>query len=111
LATSVLLVVGLGLHQDWHGLLQSGVASATSGMVLWLCWRFAGAGYGDVRLATLGGLGLGHATVHGGGIAVAVLCAIIATQAIVTLTRGGNRTTTIPLGPALAAGFLLAGAL
>jgi leader peptidase (prepilin peptidase)/N-methyltransferase len=99
------------LDQDWHGVLQSGVASAASGTVLWVCWRFAGAGYGDVRLATLGGLGLGHATVHGGVIAVAVLCAIISTQAILTLARGGSRHTTIPLGPALAAGFLLTGAL
>ena len=111
MATSVLLVVGLCLHQDWHGLLTERRRFRDLGMVLWVCWRFAGVGYGDVRLATLGGLGLGHATVHGGVIAVTVLCAIISAQAVLTLTRGGNRHTTIPLGPALGAGFLLAGAL
>jgi leader peptidase (prepilin peptidase) / N-methyltransferase len=76
-----------------------------------LCWRFAGAGFGDVRLATLGGLGLGHATHRGLLMALAAFTLITVTQAVVTLMRGGDRRSTIPYGPALAVGFLLSAAL
>jgi leader peptidase (prepilin peptidase)/N-methyltransferase len=75
---------------------------------LLICWRFAGAGFGDVRLATLGGLGLGHATHEGLLIALAGFALIIGVQAATTLARGGDRRSNIPYGPALAIGFLLA---
>jgi leader peptidase (prepilin peptidase)/N-methyltransferase len=109
--TCVLLVVGLCGQSDWTGLVISGVASLASGLTLLLCWRFAGAGFGDVRLATLGGLGLGHATHRGLLVALAAFALITATQAVITLTRGGNRRSTFPYGPALAIGFLLAASL
>jgi leader peptidase (prepilin peptidase)/N-methyltransferase len=109
--TGVLLTVGLAVHGDWRGLLLSGVAAAAAGAVLLLCWRFAGAGFGDVRLATLGGLGLGHATHHGLLLALVAFTVITVTQAVITLMRGGNRQSTFPYGPALAVGFLLAAAL
>jgi leader peptidase (prepilin peptidase) / N-methyltransferase len=109
--TCVLLTVGLAVEGDWPGLAISAVAAAASGLTLFLCWRFAGAGFGDVRLATLGGLGLGHATFRGLLVAVAAFCVIILVQAIANLTRGGNRHSRLPFGPALAAAFLLAAAL
>ena len=109
--TGVLLTVGFAVHGDWLGLLISGLAAAAAGVVLLLCWRFAGAGFGDVRLAVLGGLGLGHATHRGLLFALAAFSLITVTQAVITLMRGGDRRDTFPYGPALAAGFLLAAAL
>ena len=101
-------VFGLAVQGDWAGLLISGVAAAASGLTLLLCWRFAGVGFGDVRVATLGGLGLGHATHRGLLVALAAFALITLTQAVITLMRGGNRRSTFPYGPALAIGFLLA---
>jgi leader peptidase (prepilin peptidase)/N-methyltransferase len=109
--TGVLLTVGFAVHGDWRGLLISGLSAAAAGAVLLLCWRFAGAGFGDVRLAVLGGLGLGHATHRGLLLALAAFSLITVTQAVVTLLRGGDRRSTFPYGPALAAGFLLAATL
>lgn len=109
--TSALLTVALAVHGDWPGRALSGVAAVASGLALLMCWRFAGAGFGDVRLATLGGLGLGHATHRGLLLALAAFTLITVTQAVVTLMRGGDRRSTIPYGPALAVGFLLAAAL
>ena len=109
--TGVLLTVGFAAHGDWLGLLISGLAAAAAGVVLLLCWRFAGAGFGDVRLAVLGGLGLGHATHRGLLLALAAFSLITVTQAVITLMRDGDRRGTFPYGPALAAGFLLAATL
>lgn len=109
--TCVLLTVVLAVQGDWSGLLVSGVAAAASGLTLLLCWRFAGAGFGDVRMATLGGLGLGHATFRGLLVAVAAFCVIILVQAIAKLIRGGDSHSRLPFGPALAAASLLAAAL
>ncbi|TQN43754.1 leader peptidase (prepilin peptidase)/N-methyltransferase [Blastococcus colisei] len=109
--TGVLLTVGFAMHGDWRGLFFSGLAAVAAGVVLLLCWRFAGAGFGDVRLAMLGGLGLGHATHHGLLLALAAFTLITVTQAVITLMRGGGRQSTFPYGPALAAGFLLAATL
>jgi leader peptidase (prepilin peptidase)/N-methyltransferase len=109
--TCTLLTVALAVHGDWPGLALSGVAAVAAGAVMILCWRFAGAGFGDVRLATLGGLGLGHATARGLLVALTGFTLITVTQAVVTVMRGGDRRSPIPLGPALAAGFLLAAGL
>ncbi len=109
--TGVLLTVGFAVHGDWRGLFISGLAAVAAGVVLLLCWRFAGAGFGDVRLAVLGGLGLGHATHRGLLLALAAFSLITVTQAAITLMRGGDRRGTFPYGPALAAGFLLAATL
>ena len=108
--TCALLTVALAVHGDWPGLALSGFAAMASGLTLLLCWRFAGAGFGDVRLATLGGLGLGHATHRGLLLAFAAFTLISVTQAVVTVMRGGDLRSTIPCGPALAVGFLLAAA-
>ena len=109
--TGVLLTVGLAAHGDWPGLLISGLAAAAAGVVLLLCWRFAGAGFGDVRLAVLGGLGLGHATHRGLLFALAAFSLITVTQAAILLMRDGDRRGTFPYGPALAVGFMLAATL
>jgi leader peptidase (prepilin peptidase) / N-methyltransferase len=109
--TSVLLIVGLAMDGDWRGLVMSAIAAVASGLTLVLCWRFAGAGFGDVRLATLGGLGLGHATHRGLLVALAGFALIIGLQAAITVARGEDRRSNIPYGPALAIGFLLAATL
>ena len=88
-----------------------GAVAVASGLTLLLCWRFAGAGFGDVRLATLGGLGLGHATHQALLVALAAFALIIGVQGVITLMRGGDGRTKIPYGPALVVGFLLAATL
>jgi leader peptidase (prepilin peptidase)/N-methyltransferase len=70
----------------------------------------AGAGLGDVRLAVLGGLGLGHGTHLGLVIGVATFALITLTTADVTLAQGATRHNTFAYAPGLAAGFLLAAA-
>src|SRR4051794_9022147 len=109
--TCALLTAALAVHGDWRGLVLSGVAAVASGLTLLLCWRFAGAGFGDVRLATLGGLGLGHATARGLLLALVAFALISLIQAGVALARGGDRRTLVPYGPPLAVGFLLAATL
>jgi leader peptidase (prepilin peptidase)/N-methyltransferase len=109
--TSLLLVVALVPHGDWRGLVLSGIGSIAAGLTMTMCWRFAGAGFGDVRLAFLGGLGLGHVTHEGLLLGLAAVAVTTAVLAGITLARGGNRKTLIPYGPALAAGFLVAAAV
>ena len=109
--TAVLLALRLAMDGDWRGFLISAMAAAASGLTLLICWRFAGAGFGDVRLATLGGLGLGHATHQGLLVALAGFALIIGVQAATTLARGEDRRSNIPYGPALAIGLLLAATL
>jgi leader peptidase (prepilin peptidase)/N-methyltransferase len=106
--TGVLLTCVLGLGGDWDSVLVSVLAAAAAGGVALLCWRFADAGYGDVRLAVLGGVGLGHTSASGLLIALAVVVLIIAAQAVATLAMGGDRRMRFPLGPALATGFIVA---
>src|SRR3954452_3260024 len=109
--TCALLTAALAVHGDWRGLVLSGVGAVASSLTLLLCWRFAGAGFGDVRLATLGGLGLGHATHRGLLVALAAFVLIPVTQAVITLIRSGDHRSPFPYGPALAIGFLLAATL
>src|SRR3954466_12294311 len=97
--TCALLTAALAVHGDWRGLVLSGVAAVASSLTLLLCWRFAGAGFGDVRLATLGGLGLGHATARGLLLALGAFALISLIQAGVALRRGGDRRTLVPYGP------------
>jgi leader peptidase (prepilin peptidase)/N-methyltransferase len=96
IVTCALLSVALGIQSDWLGMALSGVAAVGSGLTLLVCWRFAGAGFGDVRLATLGGLGLGHATHRGLLVALAAFALITVTQAAITLMRGGAAGAPFP---------------
>ncbi len=109
--TALLVLVAASLAGDWRGLLLAGLSSAAAGLILAACWKFAGAGFGDVRLAALGGLGLGHTSPRALLWALVVFTLIIAAQAIWTLARGGNRHTMFAYGPALAIGFGLAATL
>jgi leader peptidase (prepilin peptidase)/N-methyltransferase len=79
-----------------------------AGNLVLVCWHLAEAGLGDVRLAVLGGLGLGHTSTRGLLLGLAGFVLIIVAQVVATLLSGGDRRTTFPIGPALAAGFLMA---
>jgi hypothetical protein len=68
------------------------------------------AGYGDLRLATVGGLGLGHTTHRSLVLAVLAFMAISIGQASWTYVRTRDRKAHFGYGPALALGFLVAAA-
>lgn len=106
--TALLVLVAASLAGDLRGLLLAGLASAAAGLILAACWKFAGAGFGDIGLAALGGLGLGHTSPRALLWAFVALTVIVGAQAIWTLSRGGNRQTMFAYGPALAIGFGLA---
>lgn len=74
-------------------------------------WRFAGLGRGDVRLAALGGLGMGWSSTRGLALGLVVFCAACMAQVIVTLARGGDRHTMMAVGPPLCCGLLVAAAM
>lgn len=111
MVTLLLLAVSSLAAGAYGDLGVAAVASATVGAVLAACWRFAGLGFGDVRLGSLGGLGLGHATTPGLVAGAVVFTLTVAGQVVITLARGGNRHTRFPVGPALATTFLVAAAL
>jgi leader peptidase (prepilin peptidase)/N-methyltransferase len=106
--TGVLLVVAGIVTADWRAPVLSAAAAAGAGLVLLLCWRFAGVGFGDVRLAVLGGLGLGHTHYRAVILAVLVFAVLAAAMAAIAYARTRDRRAMIAYGPALAAGFLLA---
>jgi leader peptidase (prepilin peptidase)/N-methyltransferase len=108
IAVALLVVVAAAGAGHWRWVLLAALCSAAAGAVLAACWRFAGAGFGDVRLAALGGLGLVHPTRPGLLLALAAFILITVTQATVTLVRGGTRHSTFPYGPAIATAFLFA---
>lgn len=108
--TALLLFAAAVGAGHWIRLLMAGVVAASAGALFLLGARFAGIGRGDVRLAVLGGLGLGWAGLAGIGLGLAVLLLITFAQALVALARGGNRGTHISYGPAMVVGFLLAAA-
>lgn len=107
-AAAVLLTMAGVATQDWTGLILTYAAALAAGMILGFCWRFAGLGFGDVRLAIVGGLGLGHTTYRGLAIALAVFAVVTMTQAARTRLRTYDRTAHLPYGPALAVFFLVA---
>ena len=107
-AAAVLLMVAGVASQDWAGLILTYAAALAAGVILGLCWRFAGLGFGDVRLAVVGGLGLGHTTYRGLAVALLVFAVVTITQAIWTQVRTHDRAAHFPYGPALALLFLAA---
>jgi leader peptidase (prepilin peptidase) / N-methyltransferase len=110
LTTMLILLAGL-VTRDWRALIVSLIACTAASLILSLCWRFAGAGFGDVRLATVGGLGLGHVTQRGLTVAVVVFALLTAGQAIWTYARTRDRRARFAYGPALVVGFLFAAAV
>lgn len=110
-ATAALLVASALLTGEWWPVLVATIVAAASGLILAVCWRFAGLGFGDVRLGVLGGLGLGHTHAFALVTAAVVFAVIAGVHALVTYLRTRDRTATFPLGPALAAGFVTAAIL
>lgn len=106
--TTALLLPAAFATEQWTRWLTALATSAAAGGLFLLGARFAGIGRGDVRLAVLGGLGLGWAGLAGVGVGLAALISLTLVQALVTLARGGDRHTHIPYGPAMVVGFLLA---
>lgn len=104
-ATLVLLATAGVLEQNAKTFLVASAISALAGVVTLGVRRTSHLGLGDVRLAALGGLGLGNVTDLG---AAAGICAF-AFVGVLTATR--RRSPAFPLGPALAAGFLTAAIL
>lgn len=109
-ATGVLLVPAAAVTGDWRALTLSAVAAGSAGVILLLCWRFLGAGFGDVRLAVLGGLGLGHTRYSALFLAVLVFALLSAALAGIAYARTRDRHAMIPQIPALAVAFLIAAA-
>ncbi len=109
--TGVLVTVAAAATADWRGLAVSLAACASAGLILVACWRFVGAGLGDVRLAVLGGLGLGHSSYRSLAAGVGAFAVLTTCQAVWTLARARDRRATFPYGPALAVGFLIAAAI
>ena len=102
-ATVVLVVAASATASHWRWALLAAVGAAVAGLIFAFCWRFLGAGYGDVRIAVLGGLGLVHPTHLGVATAIGAFIVITLSQAVAVLARGGNRHTLFPYGPAIAA--------
>lgn len=96
---------------DYKPLVLGLVGSAAAFGILALGWRYADIGRGDVRMAALGGLGLGAATARGLTIGVIAFALIAGVHAAVTCVRTRDRKARVPLGPALAVGFFAAAAL
>lgn len=98
---ALLLGAGAIQHEAKTVVVACGV-SGLAGAVTVVVRRLSHLGLGDVRLAALGGLGLGNVTDVG---VLAGTCAF-AVVGVFTATR--RQSSTFPLGPALAAGFLIA---
>lgn len=109
ITAGLVFVAGLVTH-DWRALLVTLIACGAAGTILRICWRFAGAGFGDVRLATAGGLGLGHTNRTALLLAVLAFAVLSLAQATWTYARSRDRTARFAYGPALVIGFLVAAA-
>jgi leader peptidase (prepilin peptidase)/N-methyltransferase len=107
--TGALVIVASAAAARWHWALLAAVGAISSGLVLAFCWRYLGAGYGDVRIAIVGGLGLVHSTYVGIAAGIGTFALVTLIQAVAVLARGGDRRTLFPYGPAIAAAFVVAG--
>lgn len=108
---AVLLTASSALTGQWGDLVRAG-AGAAAVFAGYFAVAFAypgGMGFGDVKLAGLLGGALGYVSWQ--AVAVGVLGALVlgAVAALAVLAcRGGGRGTTIPFGPFLVAGALVA---
>lgn len=106
--TGVLILIASAVTEHWRWTVLAAAAAGAAGLIFVVCWRFLGAGYGDVRIAILGGIGLARPTQFGVGVAIAVFAVITLSLTVATLAKGGNRHTRFPYGPAIAAAFFAA---
>ena len=107
--TGALVIVASAAAARWHWALLAAVGAISAGLVFAFCRRFLGAGYGDVRIAIVGGLGLFHSAYVGIAAGIGTFALITLIQAVAVVARGGNRSTLFPYGPAIAAAFVIAG--
>lgn len=108
LLTAALVLGASAAGDQWRWAADAAFVALSAGAVFSFCWRFLGAGFGDVRIAILGGAGLVYPT-HAGIVAgVAAIIVITLGQSLATLARGGTRRTLFPYGPAIAVAFLVA---
>ena len=103
-----LFAVGFATRHDWIGLALTAIAALASAAIMLVCWRLLGVGLGDVRLALLGGLGLGGADQTGLLVGLTVCAVTVGCRVVTQRTISGSWQGHIPLGPALAAGFISA---
>ncbi len=108
---TLLLLLAAELIAGGTGTARALVTAGALGAVFRALVALAGVGRGDVRLAVLGGLGLGHLTRPGalaGGVAftAAGLLSLLLTRR----RTAGAVQRRVPLGPAMVAGFLAAAA-
>jgi leader peptidase (prepilin peptidase)/N-methyltransferase len=110
-ASVALLALVAWVSRDWRSALRAGEAAATLGAVLLVLAILPGAGlgYGDVKLAILLGLylgWLGWGAVLLGGLLPWLLNGPVVI--VLLLTGRISRKSTVPFGPALLGGALLA---
>lgn len=110
-ATAILVVVASAGAGHWRWALLAAVSAAAAGVIFAFCWQFLGAGFGDVRIAVLGGLGLVNPTHVGVGAGIGLFIVLTLGQAATVLARGGNRRTLFPYAPAIAAAFVIVAVL
>lgn len=85
-----------------------GAALATAILGLLFVVGRGGLGDGDVRLAPLLGMYLGYLDIVLVPVALLIAAVLGSVVAVIVLMRGGDRRSTIPFGPFLAAGTLAA---
>jgi leader peptidase (prepilin peptidase)/N-methyltransferase len=105
----VLLAPAVAVGGDWAGALRAVAALAALWTFYYALAFFGGMGFGDVKLAGLLGLylgWLGWSSVLVGTFAAFLLGGVVGVALI--LARRAGRRTTIPFGPAMLAGALLA---
>lgn len=112
--TLALMAVGLvaaaGVDGDWRSLLSAAIGGAAGFLVFFAIWFVAprSMGFGDVRLAGVIGAGLGwlgYAELYLGFLVAFVVGAAVG---LVKMgVQGTGRKTSLPFGPALAAGAVV----
>lgn len=106
---ALIVVAGIATH-DWHIPIGALIGCVSAGAIVAIGWRFAGIGFGDVRLAAVGGLGLGHATSRAIEVGLFGFALVSLAGAVWTFLRTRDRKASFAYGPALVVGFLLAAA-
>lgn len=108
--TLPLVILGALAHHSPAPLILGIAISAAGWTPLWLGWRFGPIGPNDPRLALLGGLPLGFATIRAVPAAASAMVLASVAVAVVGLARGAGLKSPVAYGPVLAAAFLAASA-
>lgn len=102
LVTAALTVLASAATGNWRWAALATFSAVAAGLIMLGCWRFVGGGFGDVRLAVLGGLGLAAPTHRSLTLGVAAFTISTLVLATLVLARGGTRKTQFPFGPSIA---------